>query len=139
VIVLDTSVVVAHMDRGDRRHDEVAAWMRGAREELVTSPLAVAEMDHLARRAGGRAAADALHTNIERGSYLVEWWDSAMSETIRVARDQGALDLGLTDASLIVLAARLETVRVATLDERHFRAARPLTGEPAFRLLPADT
>lgn len=137
MIVLDTSVVIAHMDRADRRHDEVAAWMRKAGEELVTTPLAVAEMDHLAWRAGGRVAAAALHTNLER-AYLVEWWDSAMAESVAAAREEGALDLGLTDASLVVLAARLETVRVATLDERHFRAARPLTGEPAFRLLPAD-
>jgi hypothetical protein len=32
----------------------------------------------------------------------------------------------------------LQTTRVATLDEHHFRAVRPLTGEVAFTLLPAD-
>jgi predicted nucleic acid-binding protein len=42
------------------------------------------------------------------------------------------------DASLVAIAARLGTTDIATLDERHFRTLRPLTGEPAFRLLPAD-
>jgi hypothetical protein len=32
----------------------------------------------------------------------------------------------------------LQTTRVATLDERHFRAVGPLTGEAAFMLLPTD-
>jgi hypothetical protein len=36
------------------------------------------------------------------------------------------------------LAERLDTIIIATLDERHFRAVRPLTTETAFRLLPAD-
>ena len=40
--------------------------------------------------------------------------------------------------SLVVLAERLETVSVATLDERHFRAVRPLASGQAFRLLPMD-
>ena len=42
------------------------------------------------------------------------------------------------DASLLALAARLSTTRIATLDERHFRVLEPLTREPAFTLLPAD-
>jgi hypothetical protein len=36
-----------------------------------------------------------------------------------------------------VLAADPKTTRLLTLDERHFRALRPLWGE-AFTLLPAD-
>ena len=42
------------------------------------------------------------------------------------------------DASLVALAARLGTTSIATFDERHFRAMQPLTGEPAFTLLPVD-
>jgi predicted nucleic acid-binding protein len=46
--------------------------------------------------------------------------------------------LGLADASLVALAERLNTVDVATLDERHFRVVRPLAAGEAFRLLPMD-
>ena len=45
--------------------------------------------------------------------------------------------LGLTDASLVVLADRYQTDTILTLDERHFRAVTGLSGRP-FRLLPAD-
>ena len=59
-----------------------------------------------------------------------------MTETLSAARKHR--DIGLADASLLALASRLNTLRIATLDERHFRAVRPLTGEAAFVLLPAD-
>jgi hypothetical protein len=39
---------------------------------------------------------------------------------------------------IVALAARLQTVEIATFDERHFRVMRPLSGGDAFRLLPRD-
>jgi uncharacterized protein len=48
------------------------------------------------------------------------------------------LRLGLADASLLVLAARYETRRILTLDDRAFRTVKPLQGG-AFAVLPADT
>ena len=47
------------------------------------------------------------------------------------------MSIGIADASIVVLAARFETTRLLTLDERRFRAIRPLHAE-AFALLPAD-
>jgi uncharacterized protein len=46
--------------------------------------------------------------------------------------------IGLADASLVVLADRYATTRLLTLDERHFRAIRPLDPK-AFALPPADS
>jgi predicted nucleic acid-binding protein len=48
------------------------------------------------------------------------------------------LDVGLADASIVVLAARHDTRDVLTLDERHFRAVRTLDRK-RFRLWPADS
>ena len=137
-VVIDTSVVVAFMNRRDDDHERASAWMETAEEDLVTTPLVVAEIDHLVSRGGGSAAALAFYEDLASGAYLVEWWQEAMFETVEVARKHQALGIGLTDASLLTLAARLETTRIATLDERHFRAVRPLTGEAAFALLPSD-
>lgn len=136
MIVLDTSVVVAFMNRRDGDHERVAAWMETVGEDLLTTPLIVAEIDHLVTRGGGSDAAMAFHEDLASGAYLVEWWPEAVTVTVTVAREHR--DIGLADASLLALAARLRTTRVATLDERHFRAVRPLTGEAAFALLPAD-
>lgn len=136
MIALDTSVVVAFMNRRDDDHERAVAWMESVGEELLTTPLIVAEIDHLVSRGGGQRAALAFYEDLASGAYAVEWWTGAMTQTVAVAREYP--ELGLADASLVALAARLGTTRVATLDERHFRTVRPLTGEAAFALLPAD-
>jgi uncharacterized protein len=135
-IVLDTSVVVAFMNRRDDDHERVVAWMETTGEDLVTTPLIVAEIDHLVSRGGGEDAAAAFYEDLIGGAYLVEWWPEAVRETVESARKNPGI--GLANASLIALAVRLGTARIATLDERHFRVVRPLTGEAAFTLLPTD-
>jgi uncharacterized protein len=137
-IVTDTSVVYAYMNDADASHAAVAAWLDEVGEELVTTPLAVTEFDYLVTRFGGPPAAAALRGDLEAGSYGVQWWPSAMAETIAVADRHESIGLGLVDASLVALAAQLETTLIATLDERHFRVLAPLTGEAAFTLFPAD-
>ncbi|MDG4769798.1 hypothetical protein [Solwaraspora sp. WMMD792] len=49
-----------------------------------------------------------------------------------------ALRLDLTDATNVVLAEQYETDAVLTLDQRDFRAIRPLSSRTAFRVLPDD-
>ena len=48
-----------------------------------------------------------------------------------------ALDLGLADLSVAILAFRHSTRRILTFDERDFRAITPVQGG-VFTLLPAD-
>jgi uncharacterized protein len=136
LIVVDTSVVVAFMNRRDDDHERVAGLMDTVEEDLFTTPLVVAEIEYLVSQAGGSEAALAFYEDLMSGAYLVEWWPEAVKETVKAAREHRAI--GLADASLLALAARLETTRVATLDERHFRAVVPLTGEAAFTILPTD-
>jgi predicted nucleic acid-binding protein len=137
LIVLDTSVVLAFMDRRDASHETVRDWIGQNEEELATTPLVLAELDHLVQRYGGARAARALREDVASGAYLLEWWPTAVFETITLAEAHASMQLGLTDASLLALAAHLQSSQIATLDERHFRAVRQYSGE-AFRLLPAD-
>jgi predicted nucleic acid-binding protein len=71
-------------------------------------------------------------------AYLVEWWPGAIATAVKVAERYVDTGLGLADGSAVALAERLDTIDIATLDERHFRAVRPLAGGKAFGLLPAD-
>ncbi len=127
------------MDRDDANHRPVRDWMQTIEEELSATPLIVAELDYLVARQGGPEAVRVMRENFESGAYQVEWWATAIHETVAVAKRHEAVELGLADASLVVLAARLQTIDIATLDERHFRALKPLSGGKAFRLLPADS
>jgi predicted nucleic acid-binding protein len=98
----------------------------------------LAEVDHLATARGGLHAVQAFRDDVRAGAYGVDWWPGAASEATSVADLYGDLGIGLTDASLVVLADRVGTLAIATFDERHFRAIRPLGGGNAFRLLPLD-
>lgn len=138
MIVVDTSVILAFMNSADAHHTAVGRWMAAETQDLATTPLVVAETDHLVAARGGRSATSALRKDLAAGAYLVDWWPQAMGDTLRVAERYADMALGLADASLVVLAGRIGTVEIATLDERHFRAVRPLSGEGAFRLLPQD-
>ena len=130
--------MLAFLDRDDAKHELVDAWMRTQKDELVTTPLVIAELDHLVSHKGGSKATSILYEDVARGAYLVEWWPSAIHETLAVAKQHKSMGLGLTDASLATLAAHLQTTTIATLDERHFRALQPLSGGDSFTLLPAD-
>jgi uncharacterized protein len=138
VIVVDTSVIYALLDAADREHATVRRWYEATDTPLATTPLVVAEVDHLAGARAGTRAQRAWRADLAGGAYAVEWWDSAPRDLVEIAAQYGDLDVGLTDASLVALAHRLGTLAIATLDHRHFRAMRPLGGEPAFRLLPGD-
>lgn len=138
MIVVDTSVLYALLDARDGRHAEAAAWYRQVDETLATTPLIVAELDHLAGARAGRPAQQAARADLAAGAYAVDWWSSAAEEAVEVAEAYADLGVSLADGSLVALCARLGTARVATFDERHFRAMTPLKGAQAFLLLPVD-
>ncbi|WP_306359888.1 VapC toxin family PIN domain ribonuclease [Nocardia sp. CC227C] len=101
------------------------------------------EVDHLlvARFGMDRRTADLvlddLLTSAEEGAVLVPQVDR---DDLRVAQkiieQYRGLRLDLADAVTVVLAERYLTNDILTLDEKDFRAVRPLTpAHPSFRLL----
>jgi predicted nucleic acid-binding protein len=132
--VLAADFVLAVADRDDPGHAAAAEWVVLADEELVTTPLALADMDRVLAEHGGPEAAKALRKDFERGAYGIRWWADAMAETLAVARRRA--ELALSDASLVALAGRLRTDRIATFDDR-FRSITTPAGQP-FVMLPED-
>jgi uncharacterized protein len=135
-IVLDTSVVVALAIAGEPDHEAVRDWIAGEDDELVTTPLVLAEVDHVIDRRAGPAVAARVLSDFREGAYRVHWWESAVADSVDVLGAERRLGIGVVDASLVALAAQLKTARLATLDERHFR--RLGIGDTPFTLLPAD-
>jgi predicted nucleic acid-binding protein len=58
-----------------------------------------------------------------------------VGEAARLIRRYHDQDIGITDASLAVLARRYGTRTILTLDRRHFGVIRPLDGG-RFKLIP---
>jgi uncharacterized protein len=137
-VVVDASFMYALLDLDDANHQGAARWYAETSERLTTTPLVLAEIDHLVRRRGGNAAASAFRRDLASEAYDVQWWPRAAAEAVAIAEQYADLALSLTDASLVALAAHISTDSVATFDERDFRVVRPLTGAAAFTLLPQD-
>ena len=137
-IVLDSSIVIALIVADEPDHEEVKRWIFEIDDDLVTTPLGLAEMDHAVERRAGRLVAARMWQDFDRGAYQVRWWADALSETLKIARVEGHLGIGLVDASLVALAERLGTNRIATLDHRHFRQLTLRRGAEHFTVLPAD-
>jgi hypothetical protein len=138
VILLDTSGLLAALDRSQRFHDAAVAALRAASPPWMLSPFVLAELDYLLATRVGQAAERELLAEVGRGVYRVEQLEADdIAAAERVIGRYGALGIGLADASIVVLANRYGVRDLLTLDERHFRALRGANGRP-FRLLPAD-
>ena len=136
--VIDTSVIYALLDAGDSNHLAAVEWYTAEQPVLTTTPLVLAEVDHLAGARLGTTAQSAFRQDLANGAYDIAWWNEATQESVAIAEKYRDLKVGLTDASLVALAARVDSSEIATFDERHFRVMRPVTGADAFRVLPAD-
>jgi len=138
VIVLDTSGLLAAIDASQRHHAAAAAALRASEGPLLLSPFVLAELDYLLATRVSTKAAAALLDQVADGAYRLEPMTAGdiarASEIIGRYRD---LELGVADASLVVLAERYRTSDILTLDQRHFRALDGPGGRP-FRILPAD-
>ncbi len=138
MILLDTSGLLAAIDRSQAHHEAAARALRDASPPRVLSPFVLAELDYLLAARVGLAAEAALLDEVARGTYQLEAVGPLDVAAARRVIDRYAEHaIGLADASIVVLAERHGTTDVLTLDERHFRAMRTSDGRP-FRLLPAD-
>jgi hypothetical protein len=138
VLMLDAGALYAQADANDPDHAAVAAVLRADRGPFVTSQTVAAEADYLILSRLGVDVGLAFLEDLAEGTFSAECLTRAeITEARAVAAQYRDLAVGLADASLVVLARRLKTRRILTLDERCFRVIRPLQGGH-FTLLPAD-
>jgi hypothetical protein len=139
VILLDTSGLLAALDASQRQHAACRAALEAARGPLLLSPFVLAELDYLLMRHVGAHAQAALLDEVVRGAYRLEGFTAEDIERAgAVMRRYGDLEIGLADASIVVLAERHRTTEILTLDLRHFQALR-VGGRRRFRIVPADS
>lgn len=139
MIIADTSALFALVDEAQQDHQRVGAAVARERGPLLLSVFVLAELDFLLATRIGTAAELSFLRSVADGDYRTETFDeSEIGAAADLIERYRSLDIGLADASIVVLAARAGTHRVLTLDERHFRLLRPMRGESAFTILPAD-
>jgi uncharacterized protein len=136
VLVVDTGPLVATADRADKDHAACRALLEGDQGPLVTTSLVIAEAAYLIDRQLGAQAEASLYSSIIDGQLEVADLDRDDWERIRqLVTTYADLRLGGTDASVVAVAERRGTNRIATLNHRHFTVVRPRHAD-AFDLLP---
>jgi len=121
-VLLDTGVIVALLDRSERRHARCAAVVAELERPLVTCEAVIAESCYLLRRLSG--AAEAVLENVARGVFLIPFQLSRSATAVRsIMRKYQDQPAAFADACLIHLAEELDTGEILTLD-RDFESYR---------------
>ena len=134
-ILLDTGVIVALLDRSERRHDECTKALHSIDAPLVTCEPVIAEACYLTQRL--RGAPEAILQNVVAGTFQIPIRLSdcatALQRILKKYRDR---EVDLADAFLVHLATELRTGEILTLDSdfavyrwggtRPFRSILPL-------------
>jgi hypothetical protein len=138
VIIVDTSGLLAAVDSSQRLHGPCAQALLAARPPRLLSPFVLAELDYLLGTRVGAAAQAALLEEVARGVYALESFGAAdVRRAAEIMARHQDLEIGLADASLVVLSERHGVREVLTLDQRHFRVL-PAAGGKPLKVLPAD-
>lgn len=138
-VVVDTGPLVAVADRRNPQARSIEESLRTYPGPLVIPAPVTAEVDYLLGKQLGPSARRSFLSDLANGRFEVACLDQADHQrALEVDARYADLNLGLCDAAVVVVAARYRTENLFTFDHRCFRAVRPLTDSPAFRLLPAD-
>jgi predicted nucleic acid-binding protein len=132
-VLLDTGVIVALLDRSERRHEACAEAVRELEAPLITCEAVIAESCYLLRNLAG--AAGAVIDNVAAGIFQIPFQLSREAASVKqVLRKYRDRQIDLADACLIRLADEFGAADILTLD-RDFAVYR-WGKNKAFRMLP---
>ena len=134
IAIVDAGPLYAALDANDRNHSHSLDVLQDPGLDLVIPTLVVTEVCYFAGKNLGAETEAAFLRALETMSVEApasEDWPLIAALVERYSD----FPLGATDASVAVLAERLGTNLIVTLDRRHFAALRTSTGAP-FTLLP---
>lgn len=135
MILCDTSGLLALLDDGEAAHAQVKEALGTASGPRLTIDYVLAETDYLVLKRLGAAAERRYLEQVANGAVLREpVTPEDFRRALEIAEANADLELGVTDASVMVVALRLRCP-VLTLDRRHFGAFRDERGG-ALTLLP---
>ena len=135
MIIVDTSALFAFMRIDDPDHAQVSRALEGF-VRLVVSPFVIAELDYLVETRIGIRAELVVLAELSSGSYELPALTAAdLISCAALIERHSDQRVGVTDASLVVLADRYQTRTICTLDQRHFSVLRTLDDQP-FDIVP---
>ena len=136
MLILDTSVVVASMSPGERRHEDCRRLIESAEEQVAIPGPTLCEIDYVVHARLGALGMPKFLRRIRVGELGVEQLEiDDLDRTIELMERYADLDVGFVDAAILAIVERLDEPKLATLDRKHFGAMRPRHVE-SLELLP---
>jgi uncharacterized protein len=133
-VILDTGAILALYDSSDDWHERMMTVLEFEPGPLYLPTLVIAETDYLLGKRLGEKVRLAFLEDIAAGVYeTVELPNGSYQHILELNQKYATLELGVVDASVVVLSQTLKVTRVATIDRRHFV---PLARMFALELLP---
>ncbi|HSR67513.1 MAG TPA: PIN domain-containing protein [Acidobacteriota bacterium] len=125
-LILDTGPILALLDADDPAHASCAKLLDEIDEPLVLVAPALVEVDYWIRKRLQPEVWSIFVEDISTGAYRLEHLSAGdLARAAELQASHADLDLGMVDAAVIAVCERLAEKKVATLDQRHFRAVRP--------------
>jgi predicted nucleic acid-binding protein len=121
LVTLDTSAVVALLDRRDKNHLAIVEVVKSNLGNLVIPAPVVAEIAHFIERDLGQIALTTFVADIRSGAYQVDCCDDDWERASELIEKYADFPLGLAD-SIVIACAERRGGSVATFDLRHFGA-----------------
>jgi predicted nucleic acid-binding protein len=137
VIICDTGALVALLNAADDYHAACSNLFATYPGRLIVPGPILTEVCYMAESRLGSETEALFLDSLASGEFELEAVDASdLARMAELVRRYADFPLGAADASVVAVAERLKTARIATLDHRHFRVVRPAHCD-AFELLPA--
>ncbi len=135
-VLIDTSAVVAAIDRTDAAHGRVVEALARERSTVLLPIVTLPEIAFLLGIRHGAPRAATAVSSIVRGSWPVTGLDqSDLLRATDLMTHYADARIGFVDAAIAAMAERLGVVRIHTLDRRDFVLVRPRHVD-AFEIAP---
>lgn len=134
MITLDTSGILAALNRGDRDHSRARETLLTERGPLVVPAGILAEAGYMIEADLGPAVLRQFVEDADAGHYRIDCGSSDLRRIVELLDTFEDLRLGFSDASVIACAER-NGGRVLTFDDRDFA---PVARAGSITLVPED-
>ncbi|MFY9586021.1 MAG: PIN domain-containing protein [Actinomycetota bacterium] len=133
MITLDTSGMLALLDRRERHHGAAKTALLADRGPYIIPAGTLCEVGYFVRKRGRSDALDGFLADIESGAFALDCGEDDFPRVRELLRRYADLELGFTDAAVIACAER-NAGKVLTFDRRDFSV---VAGEGRITILPA--
>lgn len=132
MITLDTSAIVALLDRKDPDHVAVTGALRRESPPFLVPAAVLGEVGYFVERRFGQTVLERFLDDLSSGAFVLDCGEDDIGRVRQLVARFADLPLGLVDAAVIACAER-RGGRVLTLDQRDFAV---VAGDVPLVILP---